>query len=61
MRKDDKYNKTLLNAIISGTPIPAKKAKEIAQRKPDTAIVHKVVSIYPPSIMERWCSVSRCQ
>lgn len=31
MRKDDKYNKTLLNAIITGTPIPAKKAKEIAQ------------------------------
>lgn len=31
MRKDDKYNKTLLNAIIAGTPIPAKKAKEIAQ------------------------------
>lgn len=31
MRKDDQYNKLLFNSIVTGTPIPAKKAREIAQ------------------------------
>lgn len=31
MRKDDQYNKILFNSIVTGTPIPAKKAREIAQ------------------------------
>lgn len=31
MKKNDTYNKLLLRSIISGTPLPAKKAREIAQ------------------------------
>lgn len=31
MGRVDKYNRMVLDAIISGTPLPAKKAKEIAE------------------------------